>query len=408
MHIDGGRLWDALEAMARFGATPAGGNNRLALTDADRDARDRFVEWAREAGCRVTVDAAGNMFARREGSDPEAPPVMAGSHLDTQPTGGRYDGVFGVLAALEAVRALNDHGVRTARPIEVVNWTNEEGARFQPACAGSGVFCGAYALERVYAGTDRDGRRFGDELERIGYRGDAPAGARPVHAYVEAHIEQGPVLEREGRLIGAVTGIQGKRAYRVTVTGTNAHAGTTPMPGRHDALVGAAHMVGEVERLVRALRPDAVATVGAFAVDPGSPNVIARGAAFTIDLRCPEEGPLDEITAAYREAFAAIAAERGLAVDWEDLGHTGPVTFHEPVIALVEGAAGRLGYPARRIDSGAGHDAKYMARLCPTGMIFIPCAEGISHNEAERITPEHAAAGANVLLHTLADLAGTG
>jgi N-carbamoyl-L-amino-acid hydrolase len=406
LKVDGQRLWQSLEDMARIGPGVAGGNRRLALTDEDKAGRDTFCAWAREAGCALAIDEMGNIFARRPGTDDAAEPVLAGSHLDTQPTGGRYDGVFGVLSALEVIRTLNDHGVRTRRPVEAVVWTNEEGSRFQPAMVGSGVFAGILPLEASLDARDEAGKRFGDELERIGYKGERPARPRPIHAYLEAHIEQGPILEVESKQIGVVTGIQGIKWFKLAVRGFNAHAGTTPMEVRRDPLVGAARMVDAVDRVTRALRPDAVSTVGMFSVSPGSINVINEQVHFSLDLRCPEEAGLLELERRVRAACAEVAERMGLGLDFEEIWYSPPTAFADPVVAAVERSAASLGHSARRIVSGAGHDAKYLADVCPTAMIFIPCKDGVSHNEAERIEPAQAEAGANVLLRTVLELAG--
>ncbi len=406
VRIDGDRLWQSLEEMAQIGATPLGGSRRLALTDEDRAGRDLFVRWATEAGCGVTVDAMGNIFARRPGGNPDADPVMSGSHLDTQPTGGRFDGVLGVLAPLEAVRALNDAGIATARPIEVAVWTNEEGSRFQPAMMGSAVFAGLAGLEETYQAQDKDGLTVGGELARIGYKGDRPAAPRPIHAYFETHIEQGPVLETDGKQIGIVTGIQGMKWIKAAVRGINSHAGTTPMEVRRDPLLGAAKMVEAVDRAARTLRPDAVGTVGEFAVEPGSINVINREVKFSIDLRCPEEAALLELNDRVRAACNEIATAAGLELELEEIWHLAPTVFDAACVDAVQAASEKLGFSSRRIVSGAGHDAKYLADICPTAMIFVPCRDGISHNETEHIEPDQAAAGADVLLHAMLQMAG--
>jgi N-carbamoyl-L-amino-acid hydrolase len=404
-HIDPQRLWKSLMDMAAIGATPAGGCRRLALTDEDKAGRDLFIAWAKDAGCGVTVDRMGNIFARRPGTEQGSAPVLAGSHLDTQPTGGKFDGPLGVLTALEAVRTLNDKRISTRRPVEIAVWTNEEGSRFQPACTGSAVFAGALSEEEAFACVDGEGLGLGDELERIGHKGGEPCGGRPVHAYLEVHIEQGPVLENEGLAIAAVTGIQGKKALRVRVGGVNAHAGTTPMEVRRDPLLGAARMVQQVDRLTRAARPDAVATVGSLRVDPGSINVINREVNFTIDLRCPDDATLVSLDGAFRDAAQAIAGETGLELDYSEISFTPTVTFDERMVAAVEKTAEALALSCRRLMSGAGHDAKFLSRVCQTGMIFVPCEGGLSHNEAENISLEQAAAGARVLLHALRRLA---
>ena len=406
LRTNGKRLWKSLEEMAKIGPGVAGGSRRLALTDEDKAGRDLFCDWAREAGCEISVDAIGNIFARRPGSDADAEPVMAGSHLDTQPTGGKFDGVFGVLSALEAVRSLNDHGIATRRPVEVAVWTNEEGSRYQPAMMGSGVFTGEMKLEDIYGMTDAAGLRLEDELERIGYKGGLPAAPRPIHAYLEAHIEQGPVLEADGKEIGIVTGIQGIKWFKGVLGGFNAHAGTTPMEVRRDPLVGAGRMIDAIDRVTRAFRPDAVSTVGEFSVEPGSINVINAEVRFSLDLRCPEDAALIELEAKVRAACEEIAGEMGLALSLEEIWFSPATAFTPNVVDAVEQSALKLGYSARRIVSGAGHDARYLADICPSGMIFIPCKDGVSHNEAEHIEPEQAEAGANVLFHTILTLAG--
>lgn len=399
------RLWKSLMDMAKIGPGVAGGNRRLALTEEDRQGRDLFCGWARAAGCSVTVDGMGNIFARRPGKRPDAEPVIAGSHLDTQPTGGRFDGVYGVLAGLEVLRALNDRKLETARPVEVAVWTNEEGSRFQPAMIGSGVFSGRFTLAHGYAQTDAEGIKLGDALERIGYKGAAKTGPRPIHAYLEAHIEQGPILEAERKTIGVVTGIQGVKWFKARVTGMNAHAGTTPMEVRRDPLVGASRMVQAVDRITRATRPDCVGTVGEFKVGPGSINVINAEVKFSIDLRCPDADVLRQLESTVRGACNEIAQEMGLTLELDEIWYSEPTAFHSNIVDAVAQAAAQGGYAARRIVSGAGHDAKYLADMCPTAMIFIPCEKGISHNEAESITPDQAQAGANVLLNTILTLA---
>jgi beta-ureidopropionase / N-carbamoyl-L-amino-acid hydrolase len=399
------RLWQTLMDMAKVGPGVAGGNKRIALTEEDRQGRDLFCNWAREAGCSVNVDGMGNIFVRRPGKRADAEPVMTGSHLDTQPTGGRFDGVYGVLAGLEVLRAMNDRKVETERPVEVVVWTNEEGSRFQPAMIGSGVFAGRFTLAEGYAQTDADGIKLGDALEKIGYKGSAKSGPRPVHAYVESHIEQGPILEAERKTIGIVTGIQGVKWFKARVTGMNAHAGTTPMEVRRDPLVGASKMVQAIDRITRATRPDCVGTVGEFKVGPGSINVINAEVKFSIDLRCPDGAVLKELDDKVRAACNEIASEMGLTLELDEIWYSEPTAFNPRVVDAVAQATGQQGYSSRHIVSGAGHDAKYLAGMCPTAMIFIPCENGISHNEAENITPDQAQAGANVLLNTILTLA---
>ncbi|MFQ5775512.1 MAG: Zn-dependent hydrolase [Kiloniellaceae bacterium] len=404
--IDGQRLWDSLMEMARIGATEKGGNCRLALSDLDRAGRDLFVRWCEQARCTVEVDAMGNIFARRPGRDGSLPPVMTGSHLDTQPTGGKFDGVYGVLAGLEVIRTLNDHGIETGAPVEVAVWTNEEGARFAPAMTGSGVFAGVFDLDYGHARADVEGKTLGAELGRIGYKGEASCGGRPVGAYFEAHIEQGPILEAEGKTIGVVTGAQGQRWFEVTVTGAESHAGTTPMPRRRDALHGAARMIAEVRRIAAARPPDAVSTVGVVQVSPNSRNTIPGRVFFTVDLRHPQDETLSAMAADLRAACDRIAGEDGLACALEEIWYAPPIAFDPDSVAAVRQGAEALGYPHRDIVSGAGHDACYINRVAPTAMIFVPCADGISHNEAESATPEDLEAGCNVLLHAVLERAG--
>jgi N-carbamoyl-L-amino-acid hydrolase len=400
------RLWRSLMEMARIGATPKGGCARLALTDLDREARDLFVAWCREAGCEVTIDKIGNIFARRPGREPGRPPVLTGSHLDTQPHGGRFDGVYGVLAGLEAVRALNDAGVETMAPVEVVVWNNEEGVRFQPGLTGSGVFGGVYELDFALGLRDAEGRSFGDELARIGYAGEAEVGGRPLDSFFEAHIEQGPVLEREGKTIGVVTRVQGMRFFEVTVSGADAHAGTTPMEARRDAMVSAAAMVLAVDRTARENTPDARLTVGRLAVNPNSANTVPGEVTFSIDTRHPESATLDRLEAHLRAAFDEIAGAARLEVEMAEDFSSPPMVFDDACVAAVREATARLEYPHREMISGAGHDACYVSRVAPCAMVFVPCLGGLSHCEEESATPEDLAAGCHVLIHAILARAG--
>ena len=406
IRINGERLWQSLMQMARIGATAKGGVCRLALTDLDREARDLFVRWATEAGCSITIDAVGNIFARRPGLDDSLPPIATGSHLDSQPTGGKFDGVYGVLAGLEVVRTLNDGGVRTKAPVEVVCWTNEEGSRFAPAMVGSGAFAGVFKLDQVIDKQDVDGKRFGEELKRIGYAGEAKPDGRKLGAYFEAHIEQGPILEAEAKTIGAVTGAQGQRWYEVTVIGQDAHAGPTPMARRKDALVGASLMVAEVNRIGHAYQPGACATVGMLQVKPNSRNVIPGEVFFTVDTRHPDDQRLAAMKAELTGSFRRIAGERRLELKLEEIWYVAPQPFDAQCVQAVRQAAARQGLPAMDIVSGAGHDAVYVAQTAPVGMIFVPCAGGLSHNELEDATPGDLAAGCDVLLHAMLDRAG--
>lgn len=405
IRIDGERLWKSLMDMAKIGATDKGGVCRLALTDIDKAARDLFVKWCEEAGCEVTIDRMGNIFGRRAGRDPGSPPVMTGSHIDSQPTGGKFDGIYGVLAGLEVIRALNDAGVSTNAPIEVSAWTNEEGSRFAPAMVSSGVFAGVFDLEYGLGRKDLDGKTIGEELARIGYAGDAPVG-KPVRAFFEAHIEQGPILEAEAKTIGVVTHAQGQRWYECTFTGQEAHAGPTPMRTRRDALVGAARVIDAVNRIGHEHAPLACATVGLVQVFPNSRNTIPGRVFFTVDLRHPDDATLRTMDAELRAAVAKASEEIGLLTALEEIWYSPPVPFDGECVAAVRRAAERLGYSHREIVSGAGHDACYIARVAPTAMIFIPCEDGISHNEIESATPEHVAAGCQVLLEAMLERAG--
>ncbi|MCM0021860.1 MAG: Zn-dependent hydrolase [Tagaea sp.] len=401
LRIDGGRLWAALMEMAKIGATQKGGVCRLALTDLDRQGRDLLIAWAKAIGCTASVDRVGNLFLRREGTKPGLPAVATGSHLDTQPTGGKFDGVYGVLAGLEVLRTLHDAKIATERALEVIVWTNEEGSRFSPAMMGSGAYAGVFPLAEVEAKTDIDGKRFDAELEAIGYRGDAPVGGRNIGAYFEAHIEQGPILEAEKKTIGIVTGAQGQRWYEVTVTGQEAHAGPTPMRRRKDALVGAARMIDAVNRIGLEHQPYACATVGFIQSFPNSRNTIPGRVFFTVDFRHPDDARLASMDAALKAACAEIARASGLELDVRDFWYFPPTPFAPHLVERVRAGAAAFGYDAMNIVSGAGHDAVYMARVCPSAMIFVPCADGISHNEIEDANPADLEAGCNVLLRAL-------
>ena len=401
--IDPERLWTDLMETARIGGTPKGGICRLTLTDLDRQVRDWFKSRAEALGCAVTIDDMGNMFARRAGQRADdLPPIAFGSHLDTQPTGGKFDGALGVLAALEALRSLHAAGYETFAPIEIVNWTNEEGARFQPSMIASGVFAGAFKRDWAAARQDRGGAKFGDALDAIGYRGpQSKCGAHPLSAFFELHIEQGPILEHEGKDIGIVTGVQGMRWYEVTVTGQDSHAGTTPMPRRKDALLGAARMVEAVSEIARAQSPLGVGTVGVLEVKPGSPNVVPGEVFHNVDLRHPDMVALDAMEAKLTEAAGRIGGALGLAIAVKKIWDQPPVRFDQACIAALRDAAQASGFSSREIVSGAGHDAAYVARVAPTAMIFVPCRDGISHNEAEFSSKEQCAAGAQVLLQAV-------
>jgi N-carbamoyl-L-amino-acid hydrolase len=407
LKINGERLWASLMELARIGATKKGGVCRLAASDLDAEARRLFIRWCEEAGCTVTVDRIGNIFARRPGRNPDLPPVMTGSHLDTQPTGGRFDGAYGVMAGLEVVRTLNDLGYETESSVEIVAWTNEEGSRFSPAMVGSGVFAGVFALDQALATRDNNAPdlTLGGELGRVGFAGAEPVGGRPVASYFEAHIEQGPILEAAGLPIGVVTGAQGQRWYEITVTGQEAHAGPTPMPRRRDALVGAARMIDAVNRIGHAHAPYACATVGFVQVSPNSRNTIPGRVFFTVDFRPPEDEVLSAMDRELREACEAAAASQKLDAAVEEFWYFPPIPFDPQLVGAVREAAAAQGYRHQDIISGAGHDAVYMARVAPTAMIFVPCIGGISHNEIEDAKPEDLAAGCNVLLNALLERA---
>jgi beta-ureidopropionase / N-carbamoyl-L-amino-acid hydrolase len=399
--IDGDRMWATIMETAQIGATPKGGICRLTLTDLDRQVRDWFRAKCEAAGCTVSVDDMGNIFARRPGRDPTLPPIAIGSHLDTQPTGGKYDGVIGVLSGLEVLRTLNDQGYETNAPIEVIDWTNEEGSRFAPAMLSSGVFAGVFDTPFAYAREDRAGEKFGEELMRIGYKGDVPCGSHKLGAHFELHIEQGPILEDEAKTIGVVTGVQGMRWYEVIVTGTEGHAGATPMRLRRDALVAASRMVVAVNRIGWDHAPEAVATVGLLESRPNSRNVVPGSVFFTIDLRHPNDAVVAAMEAEMRAQFERIAADGSVEMAIECVWDSPAVRFSPDCIAAVRHAAEAAGYGHRDIVSGAGHDSAYIARVAPTSMVFVPCEKGLSHNEAEHAEKTDVIAGANVLLRAV-------
>ena len=398
--VDGARLWHSLMDLAQIGATPKGGVCRLALTALDGEGRDLFVRWAREAGCSVRVDAIGNIFARRAGRNEALPPVMTGSHIDTQPTGGKFDGNYGVLAGLEVVRTLNDRGIMTEAPIEVAVWTNEEGSRFVPVMMGSGVFAGAFTLDHALAQRDAQGTSVAEALAAIGYAG-TPGPTPPVGAYFEAHIEQGPVLEANGCVIGVVQGALGQRWYDVGVQGMEAHAGPTPMELRRDALLAASALVAEVNRIALAHAPHARGTVGVLEVFPSSRNVIPGSVRMTVDLRAADDAVLLQMDAELRAACERLGAAHRTPMAVEQVVYFPPQPFAPQLVEGVRADAQALGYSAMDVVSGAGHDAVYLARLAPTAMVFVPCADGISHNEIEDAQPEHLEAGCNVLLQAM-------
>ncbi len=405
LRVDGQRLWDSIMAMAEIGPGQHGGSCRLALTDEDREGRDLFVGWCRDIGCSIEIDDMGNIFARRDGRNNDLPPIVAGSHLDTQPHGGKFDGIYGVLAGLEALRTLHEHNVTTEAPLEVVVWTNEEGSRFAPAMIASGVYAGLFEKDYAWARSDSDGKTIGEELQRIGYRGDSPCGEHTIGALFEAHIEQGPILEAEQKQVGVVVGGQGQRWYDLRIRGRDSHAGSTPMPGRRDALVAAAEIISMVRDLALDFAPQAVATVGEMSVFPNSRNTIPGEVFLTIDIRNPDEDKLAEMARELRVCITDCIDKNELDFGLDEIWDKPPVNFDAGCIAAVEAASRELGYSHQRIVSGAGHDACQVCLVAPTSMIFVPCAGGLSHNEAESAEPADLEAGCNVLLHAMLTLA---
>ncbi len=405
LRINGDRLWDSLMEMAKIGPGVAGGNNRQTLTDDDAKGRALFQKWCEDEGCTMGLDQMGNMFARREGTDPEALPVYVGSHLDTQPTGGKYDGVLGVLGGLEIIRTLNELGIKTRHPIVATNWTNEEGTRFAPAMLASGVFAGMHTQDWAYEREDADGKQFGDELKRIGWRGDEEVGARKMHAFFELHIEQGPILEAEGKDIGVVTNGQGLSWTQVTITGKDAHTGSTPMPMRKNAGLAMARVLEKVDEIAWSHAPHAVGAAGHIDVFPNSRNVIPGKVVFTVDFRSPELEVIQDMENRLRVAAEDIVEEMGLQIEFEKVGGFDPVKFDDGCVTAVRNAAKRLGYSHTNIISGAGHDACWINRVAPTAMVMCPCVDGLSHNEAEEISKDWASAGAEVLFHAVVETA---
>ncbi|WP_223475275.1 Zn-dependent hydrolase [Oricola indica] len=407
LRINGDRLWDSLMEMAKIGPGVAGGNNRQTVTDEDGEGRKLFQKWCEDAGCTMGVDTMGNMFMTREGTDPDALPVYVGSHLDTQPTGGKYDGVLGVLAGLEIVRTLNDLGIKTKHPIIVTNWTNEEGTRFAPAMLASGVFAGIHEQDWAYDREDAKGKKFGDELERIGWKGDEEVGSRKdkMKAFFELHIEQGPILEAEGKDIGVVTHGQGLSWTQVTITGKDAHTGSTPMPMRKNAGLGMAKVLQLVDEIAWSHAPHAVGAAGHIDVYPNSRNVIPGKVVFTVDFRSPDLAVITDMEERLKIGAKEICDEMGLGIEFEKVGGFDPVEFDADCVKAVRDAADRLGYSHRDIISGAGHDACWINRVAPTSMVMCPCVDGLSHNEAEDISLEWARAGADVLFHAVVETA---
>jgi N-carbamoyl-L-amino-acid hydrolase len=404
--VNGERLWDSLMEMAQIGATAKGGVSRLALSDEDRRGRDLFVAWAQAAGCTIRIDAMGNIFARRAGRNNALAPVLTGSHGDSQPSGGKFDGIYGVLAGLEVLRTLNDLGIETERPVEVVNWTNEEGSRFAPAMISSGVYAGVFDLDYGLSRTDAQGISIGQALEQIGYAGPHPVGGEAVHAAFELHIEQGPILEAQDLTIGVVTGAQGQRWYEVELTGRSAHAGTTPMDHRLDALLGFARVVEAVNQLGLEQGAEGRATVGMANIFPNSRNVVPGRVFFSVEFRHPDEAVLERQNQQLQAAVAQIAGRIGLQYGVKQIFQYAPIAFDAGCVEVVRASTQALGYRHRMMISGAGHDACYLNRVAPTAMIFVPCVNGLSHNEAEQIHPHWATAGADVLLQSMLARAG--
>ncbi len=405
LRINGSRLWDSLMEMAKIGPGIAGGNNRQALTDEDAQGRALFHKWCDEAGLTMGIDQMGTMFARREGTRPDLLPVYVGSHLDTQPTGGKYDGVLGVLAGLEIIRTLNDQGIETKHPIVIVNFTNEEGTRFPPAMVASGVFAGVHSLDWAYSREDSEGKTFGEELKRINWIGDEEVGSRKMKAFFELHIEQGPILELEEKEIGVVTHGQGLSWLEITLTGKESHTGSTPMPMRVNAGLGMARITQLVDEIAHSYKPNAVGAIGQCDIYPNSRNIIPGKAVFTVDFRHPEKSIISSMEEELRLGAEKIAKEIGLTLEIESVGGFDPVTFDPDCVSMIRASAEKLGYGYRDLVSGAGHDACWINKVAPTAMVMCPCVGGLSHNEAEEITQKWASAGADVLLHSVLDSA---
>ena len=403
--INGDRLWETIMEMAKIGPGIAGGNNRQTLTDEDAKGRALFQKWCDEANLSMGIDKMGTMFARREGTDPDALPVYVGSHLDTQPTGGKYDGILGVLGGLELIRSLDDMNIKTKHPIVLVNWTNEEGTRFAPPMMASGVFAGVHTLDWAYAKEDSDGKKFGDELKRIGWIGDEEVGSRKMKAFFELHIEQGPILESEGKDIGVVSRGQGLNWLQVTLTGRESHTGSTPMPMRRNAGLGMAKITSLVHEIAMSHQPDAVGAVGHCDVYPNSRNIIPGKVVFTIDFRSPSFDTQDDMERRLHEGAKEICNSLDLELEIEKVGHFDPVTFDEGCVSTIRSAAERLGYSHKAIIYGAGHDACWINKVATTAMVMCPCVDGLSHNEAEDISQDWAVAGSNVLFHAVLETA---
>ncbi len=404
LKINAQRLWDSLMLFAEIGATDKGGCNRQALTDLDKQARDLWVSWAEDAGCSIRIDTMGNIFARREGLKDDLPVVMTGSHIDTQPTGGKFDGVYGVLASLEVIRSLNDQGVQTNHPIEAVVWTNEEGARFSPAMIGSGVWSGAFSLDYGHARMDKDGKTIQEELRRIDYEGDTPCKPDPIKGFIELHIEQGPILENEALQIGILTGVQGMNWYDLTIKGQPVHAGPTPMENRFDPFIGLHKIINKMYEMTAEYEPWSRITFGDITAIPGARNTVPEKLILAVDLRHPDKDILAEMDKRFRQIAHQECEAAGLScqvgVEWQSPA----VVFDSGCIEAVRKATQDLGYLSKEMVSGAGHDAVYVSRVAPTSMIFVPCEKGISHNEAEYSKPGDIEAGCNVLMNAIVEL----
>jgi len=404
LKINAQRLWDSLMLFAEIGATDKGGCNRQALTDLDKQARDLWVSWAEDASCSIRIDTMGNIFARREGLKDDLPVVMTGSHIDTQPTGGKFDGVYGVLASLEVIRSLNDQGVQTNHPIEAVVWTNEEGARFSPAMIGSGVWSGAFSLDYGHARMDKDGKTIQEELRRIDYEGDTPCKPDPIKGFIELHIEQGPILENEALQIGILTGVQGMNWYDLTIKGQPVHAGPTPMENRFDPFIGLHKIINKMYEMTAEYEPWSRITFGDITAIPGARNTVPEKLILAVDLRHPDKDILAEMDKRFRQIAHQECEAAGLScqvgVEWQSPA----VVFDSGCIEAVRKATQDLGYLSKEMVSGAGHDAVYVSRVAPTSMIFVPCEKGISHNEAEYSKPGDIEAGCNVLMNAIVEL----
>ena len=387
--------------MAKIGATVKGGCNRQALTDLDKQGRDLFIDWCREAGCTIKIDQMGNIFARRPGRDNTLPPVITGSHLDTQPTGGKFDGVYGVLAGLEVIRSLNNAKVETETPLEVVVWTNEEGARFSPAMIGSGVWAGVFDVDYAHSRQDKDGNSLGSELSRIGYKGTQTAKAPTIKAAFEAHIEQGPILENENRQIGILSGVQGMNWYDLIIEGQPCHAGPSPMESRRDPFMGLTAITQRLYNIAEAYAPWSRITFGDITATPGSRNTVPERLTLAVDLRHPDQTVLEKMDKQFRHVVEEESAKFGLNSCIHDEWQSPAVTFDEQCVVAVRNAVDNLGYSSMEMFSGAGHDSVYVSQAAPTSMIFVPCEKGLSHNEAENAKPEDLEAGCNVLLHAM-------